>query len=170
MRAGSNLSAQKPAPSKYEDWIEFARTASHGWHEEETKYPYDHPHYDNAWGHFTQMVWRNTSRIGCAIGYCDPGKVDWPGRFYCCKCHFTVKRLDYSLGQTTTLWAITLRPVSSRRRSGVLFAVSLLLVRLSNVRISVTIGLASKSYFLQPSDRSPRPPHARYRITSPDLI
>jgi hypothetical protein len=85
MRSGSNLSSQKPAPSNYAEWIEFARTASHGWHEEETKYPYDQPHYDDAWGHFTQMVWRNTTRVGCALGNCDAGKVDWPARFYCCE-------------------------------------------------------------------------------------
>ncbi|KAJ4331271.1 hypothetical protein N0V87_009307 [Didymella glomerata] len=83
MRSGSNLSSQKPAPSNYDEWIEFARTAVHGWHEEEVKYPYNNPHYDDAWGHFTQMVWRNTSRVGCAVGNCDPGHVDWPGRLYC---------------------------------------------------------------------------------------
>ena len=85
MRSGSNLSSQDPAPDSYEAWIEFARTATHGWHEEETKYPYDRPYYDPAWGHFTQMVWRNTSRVGCAVGYCTPGEVEWPGRFFCCK-------------------------------------------------------------------------------------
>ncbi|OSS52013.1 hypothetical protein B5807_03101 [Epicoccum nigrum] len=82
MRSGSNLSSQSPAPSTYDEWIEFARTATHGWHDEETKYPYDNPHYDEAWGHFTQMVWRNTTRLGCAVGNCGPG-VSFPGRFYC---------------------------------------------------------------------------------------
>jgi hypothetical protein len=85
MRSGSNLSSQKPAPANYNEWIEFARTAAHGWHEEETKYPYDQPHYDDAWGHFTQMVWRNSSRIGCALGNCDAGQVNWPARLYCCE-------------------------------------------------------------------------------------
>jgi hypothetical protein len=93
MRSGSNLSSQKPAPSNYDEWIEFARTAVHGWHEEEVKYPYNNPHYDDAWGHFTQMVWRNTSRVGCAVGYCDPGRVDWPGRLYCCKLQFLMEKL-----------------------------------------------------------------------------
>ena len=84
MRSGSNLSSQKPAPSSYDQWIEFARTATHGWHEEETKYPYAQPHYDDAWGHFTQMVWRNSSTIGCAVGHC-ADNVQWPGRFVCCE-------------------------------------------------------------------------------------
>lgn len=85
MRSGSNLSSQRPAPTKYEDWIEFARTVCHGWHEEETKYPYNNPYYDDAWGHFTQMVWRNSTRIGCAVGNCNPNEVQWPARVYCCK-------------------------------------------------------------------------------------
>ncbi|CAO2651764.1 Nn.00g000470.m01.CDS01 [Neocucurbitaria sp. VM-36] len=81
-RSGSNLSSVKPAPASYDEWVEFARTASHGWHEEETKYPYDNPHFDAAWGHFSQMVWRNTTRIGCALGHCSDD-VLYPGRFYC---------------------------------------------------------------------------------------
>lgn len=83
-RPGSNLSSVKPAPGDYDAWIEFARTATHGWHEEETKYPYDNPHFEPAWGHFSQMVWRNTTRIGCAVGHCSD-EVLWPGRFFCCK-------------------------------------------------------------------------------------
>ena len=35
-----------PPPEGYDAWVEFARTATHGWHEEETKYPYDNPHFD----------------------------------------------------------------------------------------------------------------------------
>ncbi|CAN9192498.1 unnamed protein product [Alternaria alternata] len=56
-RSGSNLSSVNPPPEGYDAWVEFARTATHGWHEEETKYPYDNPHFDPAWGHFSQMVW-----------------------------------------------------------------------------------------------------------------
>lgn len=81
-RGGSNLSSVGPAPGSYEDWLEFARTVVHGWHEEELKYPYDNPHYDDAWGHFTQLVWRDSSRIGCALGHC-PNDAPWPGRLYC---------------------------------------------------------------------------------------
>ncbi|KAH8724176.1 CAP domain-containing protein [Phaeosphaeriaceae sp. PMI808] len=85
-RPGSNLSSVTPAPRTYEAWIEFARSATHGWHEEETKYPYTNPSADGAWGHFTQMVWRNSSTIGCAVGHCNDtgeGAVEFPGRFYC---------------------------------------------------------------------------------------
>jgi hypothetical protein len=75
------------APDSYEDWLETARTIVHGWHEEETKYPYDNPHYENAWGHFSQLVWRDTSRIGCAFAHC-PDDRPWPARLYCCECLF----------------------------------------------------------------------------------
>ncbi|KAF2821928.1 PR-1-like protein [Ophiobolus disseminans] len=85
-RLGSNLSAVGPAPGNYDDWIKFVSTASHGWHEEEILYPYENPKYDGSWGHFTQMVWRNSSAIGCAVGHCNDSQVDgvdFPGRFYC---------------------------------------------------------------------------------------
>ncbi|EAT76506.1 hypothetical protein HBI56_230850 [Parastagonospora nodorum] len=84
-RPGSNLSSVKPAPKGHAEWVAFARGASHGWHEEETQYPYDNPHFSDAWGHFSQMVWRNSSSIGCAVGHCNDAKnpVQWPGRFYC---------------------------------------------------------------------------------------
>lgn len=81
-RPGSNLSSVKPVPGSYYEWLKFAHTATNGWHEEETKYPYDNPHFEPAWGHFTQMVWRNTTRIGCALGRCSDA-VSYPGRFYC---------------------------------------------------------------------------------------
>ncbi|KAF2014782.1 PR-1-like protein [Aaosphaeria arxii CBS 175.79] len=81
-RGGSNLSSVSPAPSNYDEWLEFARTVVHGWHEEELKYPYDNPHYHDSWGHFTQLVWRDTTRIGCALGHC-PHDRPWPGRLYC---------------------------------------------------------------------------------------
>ncbi|KAH7067986.1 CAP domain-containing protein [Paraphoma chrysanthemicola] len=85
-RPGSNLSSVSPAPATFEDWIELARTCVHGWHEEEVLYPYDNPHFSAAWGHFSQMVWRNSTRIGCAVGHCeDEGdhKVNYPARIYC---------------------------------------------------------------------------------------
>ncbi|KAH7132239.1 CAP domain-containing protein [Dendryphion nanum] len=81
-RAGSNLSSARPSPNKREGWLEFARTVVHGWHEEELKYPYDNPHWHAAWGHFTQLVWRDTSRIGCALSHC-PDDRPWPARVYC---------------------------------------------------------------------------------------
>lgn len=128
-RPGSNLSSVKPAPASYEEWIEFARTASHGWHEEETKYPYNNPHYDAAWGHFSQMVWRNSTRIGCAVGHCDD-TVLWPGRFVCCMLQSKISSpkvfMTDFFTQTMNFSAIILLPDSSRSRSGALSAPILL--------------------------------------------
>jgi hypothetical protein len=147
MRSGSNLSSQKPAPSSYDQWIEFARTATHGWHEEETKYPYDQPHYDDAWGHFTQMVWRNTSRVGCALGNCDAGQVDWPARFYCCEL-LASRRGDWKrradARQTTTMSAIILQPASLRRRFGAPSAAILQSARCTLVPMRTSTGSESR--------------------------
>ncbi|KAF2686760.1 PR-1-like protein [Lentithecium fluviatile CBS 122367] len=82
-RAGSNLSGVSPSPENREIWLNFARTAIHGWHEEETKYPYGSAGYEDTWGHFTQMVWRDSSRLGCALSKCDDFTKKFPGRIYC---------------------------------------------------------------------------------------
>jgi hypothetical protein len=85
-RAGSNLSSASIAPETYEIWLEFARTVVHGWHDEELEYDYADPKFDKKTGHFTQLVWRDSSRIGCAMAHCPENEVEWPGRLYCCKC------------------------------------------------------------------------------------
>jgi hypothetical protein len=141
MRSGSNLSSQGPAPSNYDEWIEFARTATHGWHDEERLYPYDNPHFEEAWGHFTQMVWRNTTRVGCAVGHCGPD-VEFPGRFYCCKCVWLLLREDTNALQTTTMPATTSQRASSRNRSGLLPVVILPRARRRSVQTLDTTRLA----------------------------
>ncbi|PSN66182.1 PR-1-like protein [Corynespora cassiicola Philippines] len=86
-RGGSNLSAVSSHPASMQEWLDRAREIIHGWHEEEAKYPYSDPHYDGAWGHFSQVVWRSTSRVGCAMALCDnqiSGKPNpWPTRMFC---------------------------------------------------------------------------------------
>ncbi|ORY14427.1 CAP domain-containing protein [Clohesyomyces aquaticus] len=79
-RGGSNLSGVDPPPESYDVWINFAREVVHGWHDEEPKYPFSDPHYEDAWGHFSQVVWRDSSRIGCALGHCSSPQA---GRLYC---------------------------------------------------------------------------------------
>ncbi|KAJ4305933.1 hypothetical protein N0V90_001466 [Kalmusia sp. IMI 367209] len=87
-RAGSNLSGVGPSPSKRKDWIEMARTMVHGWHEEEAHYDYAKRDTKDGWEiwHFTQLVWRDSSQLGCAVTDCtDTDDITFPGRLYCCK-------------------------------------------------------------------------------------
>lgn len=40
-------------------------------------YGEENPDFSNfdAWGHFSQMVWKSTEEIGCASQYCDAGTI-----------------------------------------------------------------------------------------------
>ncbi|KAF2452230.1 PR-1-like protein [Karstenula rhodostoma CBS 690.94] len=86
LRGGSNLSGQGPSPKKYNDWVEMARAMVHGWHEEETFYDYStrSSRNSNQVFHFTQLVWRDSSQLGCAVTDCsDVQGARYPGRIYC---------------------------------------------------------------------------------------
>lgn len=41
------------------------------WYDEIEMYDFDNPGFETETGHFTQLVWRNTSTIGCARVECD---------------------------------------------------------------------------------------------------
>lgn len=40
------------------------------WGEERTKYNYDNPGFSGATGHFTQMVWKESTKLGCGWKNC----------------------------------------------------------------------------------------------------
>lgn len=40
------------------------------WYNEVSKYNFDSPGFNSETGHFTQVVWKNTSSIGCGATYC----------------------------------------------------------------------------------------------------
>lgn len=44
--------------------------AVEAWYDEIKFYDYNNPVYQSSAGHFTQMVWRNTTRMGCAYKTC----------------------------------------------------------------------------------------------------
>ncbi|OCF44912.1 hypothetical protein I317_01191 [Kwoniella heveanensis CBS 569] len=51
--------------------------AVEGWASEASMYNWNAPGYQDAWGHFTQVVWKETKYIGCYIADCSmyPGSV-----------------------------------------------------------------------------------------------
>ncbi|KAL8292409.1 hypothetical protein RQP46_001021 [Phenoliferia psychrophenolica] len=46
------------------------------WSDEESLYNADNPTYADSYGHYTQMVWKGTYTVGCAMAACDPIHVD----------------------------------------------------------------------------------------------
>ncbi|KAJ9527251.1 hypothetical protein QJQ45_025532 [Haematococcus lacustris] len=49
------------------------------WYEELCIYSYANPRWAPNTGHFTQLVWRSTARVGCAVGNCPMGSTDAQG-------------------------------------------------------------------------------------------
>jgi uncharacterized protein YkwD len=37
------------------------------WYDEISLYPYGEPSWNTAWGHFTQVVWKETTKVGCYL-------------------------------------------------------------------------------------------------------
>lgn len=48
------------------------KTGIDAWYSEVSKYNYGSGGFSSATGHFTQVVWKGTKRIGCAKRFC-PG-------------------------------------------------------------------------------------------------
>ena len=51
------------------------------WYSEESNYDYANPGWQPEAGHFTQMVWKGTTEIGCGMARCTSGK--WPYVWVC---------------------------------------------------------------------------------------
>ena len=54
------------------------------WYAEQAKYNYSRPGFSSRTGHFTQVVWKGTKRLGCAYADCN-GKNGTPGRYWVCE-------------------------------------------------------------------------------------
>ncbi len=71
---GENLAAGYPSIS----------AAVNAWYIENKLYSYNHPGFSYQTGHFTQMVWKGTQKVGCGYVTCD-GNNGTPGRFLVCE-------------------------------------------------------------------------------------
>ncbi|KAI9498220.1 CAP domain-containing protein, partial [Zychaea mexicana] len=51
----------------YGDW----EKAINAWYDEVSDYDFSNPGYSSGIGHFTQMVWVDTTELGCAVSQCN---------------------------------------------------------------------------------------------------
>jgi uncharacterized protein YkwD len=51
-----------------------------GWYDEVRQYNFAAPGFQKGTGHFTQIVWRGTREVGCAVATCS-GKAFWVCRY-----------------------------------------------------------------------------------------
>jgi len=71
---GENLAAGYPNASASVD----------GWGQERKQYNFNKPGFSEVTGHFTQLVWSNTTSVGCARVSCQ-GKNNTPGFYVVCE-------------------------------------------------------------------------------------
>jgi hypothetical protein len=60
---GENLYFQRPSMNDPKQGID-------AWYGEVRAYKYDAAQYSSASGHFTQLIWKSTTRVGCGIAIC----------------------------------------------------------------------------------------------------
>lgn len=61
-----------------------AYAAVEAWYEEHKQYSYATPGFSYKTGHFTQLVWRASRKLGCAYVTCN-GKNGTPGKYLVCE-------------------------------------------------------------------------------------
>lgn len=71
---GENLAAGYPS----------VNAAISGWYNERGDYSYSNPGFSYRTGHFTQVVWKSSRQLGCALVECN-GKNGTPGNFLVCE-------------------------------------------------------------------------------------
>ncbi|KAJ3829328.1 CAP domain-containing protein [Lentinula raphanica] len=60
---GENLAAEAPQGITVQEGVNL-------WMEEASQYNYSNPTFSSSTGHFTQVVWKSTTSVACAIGNC----------------------------------------------------------------------------------------------------
>lgn len=71
---GENLAAGYPSIT----------AAIAAWYAEQKNYSYLWPGFSYKTGHFTQVVWKSTTKLGCAFVFCN-GKNGTPGHYLVCE-------------------------------------------------------------------------------------
>ncbi|KAK7462263.1 hypothetical protein VKT23_007864 [Stygiomarasmius scandens] len=60
--------------------------AMDSWMSEASQYDYNNPGFSEATGHFTQVVWKGTTQVACAIASCGAGTIfDQASHFVVCQ-------------------------------------------------------------------------------------
>jgi uncharacterized protein YkwD len=65
---GENLAAATPGALASEDVVGM-------WYAERDKYRWDRPGFSPTTGHFTQVIWRGSARVGCGVAACPAMQV-----------------------------------------------------------------------------------------------
>jgi hypothetical protein len=71
---GENLAAGYPT----------VNDAINAWYSEHEHYSYKWPGFSYKTGHFSQMIWKSSKKLGCAFVLCD-GKNGTPGHYLVCE-------------------------------------------------------------------------------------
>ncbi|PFH46571.1 hypothetical protein AMATHDRAFT_69529 [Amanita thiersii Skay4041] len=62
------------------------KNAVDSWMAEASRYDYNHPGFSTATGHFTQVVWKSTTQVACAVANCPAGTIfSQPSRYVVCR-------------------------------------------------------------------------------------
>ncbi|KAK0473972.1 PR-1 protein [Armillaria novae-zelandiae] len=76
---GENLAAGTGASYGFSDGLK-------SWMDEASKYDYNHPGFSSATGHFTQVVWKSSKQVACAIANCKGGTIfQQPSKYIVCR-------------------------------------------------------------------------------------
>jgi len=62
------------------------------------------------WGYFSQIVWKSTAEVGCAVAFCSPktGLARYPGYYSVCNITLLVTTMASSQLMSCLLWATRL--------------------------------------------------------------
>ncbi|CAF4281221.1 unnamed protein product, partial [Rotaria sp. Silwood2] len=78
--SGNQLGNEPLGENLYMQWISYgrvkasARDAIQSWYDEIAMHDFDRPIYSSETGHFTQMVWRSSRKLGVGVAYSPDGR------------------------------------------------------------------------------------------------